>query len=655
MALIDYAIKLTGNGFAVMPNKPGTARPMLDTSPYQHQPPMMSKVRLWFMQPEVTGMGFIAGKPSGNLEVISFETMDAYHKAVAWIKDNPRAREVLDKVLAIEEKTPTGMQWYYRCNATWESSDLALFRQQDGSLSCQIRTIGEGEYTAAAPSDLGFGRRYTLVKGMSHDGMAVLTTEQRHVLIDRIKAISDVEDIVNRIPGEMYTAPEGFKKCPDESYDRHTAWSDLLEPHGWAARRYDDFSTLWSKPKSEGVYHAISHKSGGLFVFSSDAAPFEPGRNYSKFAAHAILNHKGSFDAAGEELFKSGFGRVDASVSGDHTAKRRPMQERIGVRTAAEIRDRYSNDDPGYIMNDVLPPGLTMLACPYKFDTAHIALDMCLTVGNPGRKFLGLYEFAVDTDCLYFSLEDTEFMLNERIDRLLDMQARHSADRYTMSDRVKITMDKPPAMDESFCDILDEYLTVNPRCKLIVIDSYNAIVNHGTAWVSAVKQKKHAAMLRKIATRHGANIFMTMRVLATANKSMFGNKINPVMAVKQSMPIAGMSEASMVVMHEAHSAGMKVMLHTGGRYTKPRVHELRKRTGVWCVKEKYTNVIRHKYVDEIQEYCDKTGKVVFKIADFERWLWDEHKMKSQNMQQVFKRLYLMNYLNRNHGEYWLTL
>ena len=87
MALIDYAIKATGNGFAVMPNKPGP-EPMLDTS-LSASAAMMSRC----------GYGSCSGssrhgihrwqKPSGNLEVISFETMDAYHKAVAWIRTIP--------------------------------------------------------------------------------------------------------------------------------------------------------------------------------------------------------------------------------------------------------------------------------------------------------------------------------------------------------------------------------------------------------------------------------------------------------------------------------------------------------------------------------------------------------------------------------------
>jgi hypothetical protein len=391
-------------------------------------------------------------------------------------------------------------------------------------------------------------------------------------------------------------------------------------------------------------------------VFSSDAAPFEPGRNYSKFAAHTILNHKGNFDAAGDELAKAGFGRVDAAVNGgEYLAKRRPLQERIGVRTAADIIERFNTGEADYVMEDIMPYGLTVLACPYKFDTSHIAFDLCLTIGNPTKRFLGLYEFSKDIECLYFSLEDTEFLLHERINRLLNMRARYASDRHTMSDRVKITMNRPPEMGQEFCDMIDEYLTANPRCKLVVIDSYNALVHQRTAMITAPKQKKHADMLRKVATKHSANIFLTMRVQQNGKDHPYATASNPVLEVKQAMPIAGMSDSSLVITHEAYSSGLKIMLNTGGRHTKPKVHELRKVRGLWHIRERHTNVTRHKYVDEIIEYCEKTGERIISIIEFERWLWDEHRMKSMNMRAVFKRLYLLNYLNKHRGQYWLTV
>jgi hypothetical protein len=46
-----------------------------------------------------------------------------------------------------------------------------------------------------------------------------------------------------------------------------------------------------------------------LYVFSSNAHPFEDGRGYSKFAAYAVLNHRGDYVRAAKTLQAEGYGR----------------------------------------------------------------------------------------------------------------------------------------------------------------------------------------------------------------------------------------------------------------------------------------------------------------------------------------------------------
>jgi putative DNA primase/helicase len=45
-----------------------------------------------------------------------------------------------------------------------------------------------------------------------------------------------------------------------------------------------------------------------LYVFSSNAHPFEPGRAYGRFAAYALLEHGGDYGAAAKALAAQGFG-----------------------------------------------------------------------------------------------------------------------------------------------------------------------------------------------------------------------------------------------------------------------------------------------------------------------------------------------------------
>src|SRR5207247_1943831 len=87
-------------------------------------------------------------------------------------------------------------------------------------------------------------------------------------------------------------------------------WAMILEPHGWTYAGSNDDVEYWRRP---GKYHGISATanhadSGLLYVFSANADPFEEDTGYSKFAAHALLNHDGDFQAAAQDLLEQGYG-----------------------------------------------------------------------------------------------------------------------------------------------------------------------------------------------------------------------------------------------------------------------------------------------------------------------------------------------------------
>jgi putative DNA primase/helicase len=84
------------------------------------------------------------------------------------------------------------------------------------------------------------------------------------------------------------------------------AWPAILEPHGWRCVRTDGAGVgHWRRPGKAGPgWSATTDHAGAglLYVFSSNAAPFEPGRAYTPFAAHALLDHGGDFRAAARAL-----------------------------------------------------------------------------------------------------------------------------------------------------------------------------------------------------------------------------------------------------------------------------------------------------------------------------------------------------------------
>lgn len=90
-----------------------------------------------------------------------------------------------------------------------------------------------------------------------------------------------------------------------ELFDLSSTWESVLEPHGWELVQSAGAVKYWRRPgKWEPGHSATTGYIGDkMFVFSSNAQPFEAGRPYTKFDAFAMLNHCGDHDAAEADIF----------------------------------------------------------------------------------------------------------------------------------------------------------------------------------------------------------------------------------------------------------------------------------------------------------------------------------------------------------------
>ena len=102
---------------------------------------------------------------------------------------------------------------------------------------------------------------------------------------------------------------------PGDDFNERADWlADILGPHGWELH-HETGDTLYvtrpGKSAREGRSATIGHSKDGvdrLYVFSAEAAPFEMETPYTKFAAYALLNHGGDYQAAARELGRIGYG-----------------------------------------------------------------------------------------------------------------------------------------------------------------------------------------------------------------------------------------------------------------------------------------------------------------------------------------------------------
>lgn len=116
-------------------------------------------------------------------------------------------------------------------------------------------------------------------------------------------------------------APSDAKgERPGDEYNRRADWAAILEPHGWKVDHTSGDVTYWTRPGKTRFTSATTGKCSTegrgdlLYVFSSNAHPFEPDMAYSKFEAHALLSYSGDYSACAAALKAEGYGRNDPSL-----------------------------------------------------------------------------------------------------------------------------------------------------------------------------------------------------------------------------------------------------------------------------------------------------------------------------------------------------
>jgi hypothetical protein len=156
---------------------------------------------------------------------------------------------------------------------------------------------GPGGYIVWAPSiHPDSGRPYTRI-----DRGAAAPPEW---LADRIVVRESRPAAAARIRSPRWEIAGG--SIADE-FSANTSWADILGPHGWTCRDADPDAdgARWLHPAHTSACSATV-RNGCLFVYSTNTAfdVTEAGspHGYTKFRAHAILDHRGDLSAAARAI-----------------------------------------------------------------------------------------------------------------------------------------------------------------------------------------------------------------------------------------------------------------------------------------------------------------------------------------------------------------
>lgn len=116
-----------------------------------------------------------------------------------------------------------------------------------------------------------------------------------------------------------------------------------------------------------------------------------------------------------------------------------------------------------WVVKDLLPAGLNILASPPKYGKSWMVLDLGLAVTSGGH-FLGYRTNR--SEVLYLALEDSTRRLRTRMDKLLDGRQAPAGFFFATSSH---------DMDHGLLDELEDFLRGHPDTGLIVIDTFQRI------------------------------------------------------------------------------------------------------------------------------------------------------------------------------------
>lgn len=199
-----------------------------------------------------------------------------------------------------------------------------------------------------------------------------------------------------------------------------------------------------------------------------------------------------------------------------------------------------------YLVADMLPQGLAILASPPKYGKSWLALDLCLSLAM-GEPFLGHETEQCDT--LYLALEDSENRLQKRIYDLL-------------GDRL------PP--ENFFCGVLagsigdrlphqlEAFLHGHPNVGLIVIDTFQKVRDGARAGADVyAKDYRDVGALKALADEHGICILLVHHLRKA------GDNADPFARISGTNGIFGAADTAFVMTRGERADEVTTLSSTG--------------------------------------------------------------------------------------------
>lgn len=314
--LHDAAMAFHDAGCAVIPARTdATKAPAVNWREYQTTRPTREQVDAWMSSGSYDGFGVLTGAVSGGLEMLELEgraVADELGVRIGELAGNSGLGDLWAHVLAgYLEFTPSGgMHVLYRVDTATGTvaGNTRLAATIDRKVLAETR--GEGGYTITAPSGGRThpnGGPWTLIAG-NPTTIPTISAEQRDALHTLMRAF-DATPAPEPIPEPRTHDRDTGALRPGDDYNTRATWTEILTPLSWQRVWASGGVTYWRRPgKNTGISATTGRNDAdNLWVFTTSTI-FEAERPYSKFAAHALLEHSGDYARAAKALAAKGYG-----------------------------------------------------------------------------------------------------------------------------------------------------------------------------------------------------------------------------------------------------------------------------------------------------------------------------------------------------------
>jgi len=311
-------------GLCVLPARRDQKRPTVPWKAYQSRLPLASEIDGWFAQ-NPTALCVLTGEISGRAELIDFDNRGELFEA--WCdKVRAKAPGLLER-LVLSKTQSGGRHTAYRYEGkVCGNLKLAQRLSEDGKPVTLIETRGEGGLFLCAPT---YG--YEVIQG-DLCKLPVLTADERGILLQAAWELNEyfppVVDGPKAAPNSGHSAPLSAHSAnnppllghnannpptyahngdrPGDDFNNRGDVRDVLQQHGWTCTKGGE-NEYWRRPgKTSGTSATLKERV--FYVFSSNAAPFEPNEAYSPFSVYTLLDHGGDYEQAARSLRHLGYG-----------------------------------------------------------------------------------------------------------------------------------------------------------------------------------------------------------------------------------------------------------------------------------------------------------------------------------------------------------